>query len=160
VNEDERHESNLPLRPLVEARPAYSRRVEAGEATQPDVSAAVVEALRSVYDPCCREQGISVVDMGLIDSVRFADGEARLELVLTSGWCPFAVELLGAVRERVEALPEVEGVTVELVWDKAWGSERLSPDARAKLRFLPDPAEIRDREQYVAARVQPQERRP
>jgi metal-sulfur cluster biosynthetic enzyme len=131
--------------------------VEAGEATQPDVSAAVVEALRSVYDPCCREQGISVVDMGLIDSVRFADGEARLELVLTSGWCPFAVELLTAVRERVEALPEVEGAAVEIVWEKAWGSERLSPEARAKLRFLPDPASIPDREQYVAARVQPQE---
>ena len=131
--------------------------MEAGEATQPDVSAAVVEALRSVYDPCCREQGISVVDMGLIDSVRFADGEARLELVLTSGWFPFAVELLTAVRERVEALPEVEGATVEIVWEKAWGSERLSPEARAKLRFLPDPASIPDREQYVAAHVQPQE---
>ena len=131
--------------------------MEAGEATQPDVSAAVVEALRSVYDPCCREQGISVVDMGLIDSVRFADGEARLELVLTSGWCPFAVELLTAVRERVEALPEVEGAAVEIVWEKAWGSERLSPEARAKLRFLPDPASIPDREHYVAAHVQSQE---
>ena len=131
--------------------------MEAGEATQPDVSAAVVEALRSVYDPCCREQGISVVDMGLIDSVRFADGEARLELVLTSGWCPFAVELLTAVRERVEALPEVEGAAVEIVWEKAWGSDRLSPEARAKLRFLPDPASIPDREQYVAAHVQSHE---
>jgi metal-sulfur cluster biosynthetic enzyme len=131
--------------------------VEAAEATEPEVAAAVVEALRSVYDPCCREQGISVVDMGLVESVRFADGETRLELVLTSGWCPFAVELLTAVRERVEALPEVEGATVEIVWEKAWGSERLSPEARAKLRFLPDPASIADREQYVAARVQPQE---
>ena len=95
--------------------------------------------------------------MGLIDSVRFADGEARLELVLTSGWCPFAVELLTAVRERVEALPEVEGAAVEIVWEKAWGSERLSPEARAKLRFLPDPASIPDREHYVAAHVQSQE---
>ena len=126
-------------------------------ADEADVSAAVIEALRSVYDPCCREQGISVVDMGLIDSVRFADGEARLELVLTSGWCPFAVELLKAVRERVEALPEVEGAAVEIVWEKAWGSDRLSPEARAKLRFLPDPASIPDREQYVAAHVQSHE---
>jgi len=133
--------------------------VEAGEATQPDVSAAVLEALRSVYDPCCREQGISVVDMGLIDSVRFAGGEARLELVLTSGWCPFAVELLTAVRERVEALQEVEGATVAIVWEKVWGSERLSPEARAKLRFLPDPASIEDRERYLAERMQPQEGR-
>jgi metal-sulfur cluster biosynthetic enzyme len=125
-------------------------------AGEPDVSAAVIEALRSVYDPCCREQGISVVDMGLIDSVSFDGGEARLELVLTSGWCPFAVELLTAVRERVEALPDVAGAAVEIVWEKGWGSERLSPEARAKLRFLPDPAAVRDREEYVTARLHPE----
>jgi metal-sulfur cluster biosynthetic enzyme len=119
-----------------------------------EVSAAVVEALRDVYVPCCREQGISVVDMGLVDSISFADGQARLELVLTSGWCPFAVELLTTVRERVEALPEVAGAEVEIRWDKGWGSERLSPGARAKLRFLPDPASVRDRAEYVAAHVQ------
>jgi metal-sulfur cluster biosynthetic enzyme len=130
--------------------------VEPGPGTEPDVSAAVIEALRSVYDPCCREQGISVVDMGLIDSVSFDGGEARLELVLTSGWCPFAVELLTAVRERVEALPDVAGAAVEIVWDKGWGSERLSPDARAKLRFLPDPASVRDPAEYVAARLHPE----
>jgi len=125
--------------------------VDQARAAQPDVSAAVVEALRSVYDPCCREQGISVVDMGLIDSVSFEDGAARLELVLTSGWCPFAVELLTLVRERVDALPEVAGPEVEIRWDKGWGTERLSPDARAKLRFLPDPAAVSDRDAYLAA---------
>ncbi len=124
-------------------------------ADEADVSAAVIEALRSVYDPCCREQGISVVDMGLIDSVNFDGGEARLELVLTSGWCPFAVELLTAVRERVETLPDVAGASVEILWEKGWGSERLSPEARTKLRFLPDPAAVTDREEYVAAHVQP-----
>jgi metal-sulfur cluster biosynthetic enzyme len=124
-------------------------------ADEADVSAAVIEALRSVYDPCCREQGISVVDMGLIDSVAFNGSEARLELVLTSGWCPFAVELLTAVRERVEALPDVAGASVEILWEKGWGSDRLSPEARTKLRFLPDPAAVPDREEYLAAHVQP-----
>ena len=32
-------------------------------------TAAVMEALSAVYDPCCREKGISVVDMGLLRSV-------------------------------------------------------------------------------------------
>ena len=127
--------------------------MDQARAAQPDVSAAVLDALRSVYDPCCREQGISVVDMGLVDSVRFDGGQARLELVLTSGWCPFAVELLMLVRERVEALPEVEGADVEILWDKGWGSDRLSPEARAKLRFLPDPASVRDRAEYVAEHI-------
>ena len=29
----------------------------------------VLDALRDVYDPCCADRGISVVDMGLIESI-------------------------------------------------------------------------------------------
>jgi metal-sulfur cluster biosynthetic enzyme len=47
-------------------------------------SAAIVEALRSVHDPCCREMGISVVDMGLIESVEVDRADATVRLVLTS----------------------------------------------------------------------------
>jgi len=118
-----------------------------------DVPERVLQALRSVYDPCCRERGISIVDMGLIRDVR-VDGEAaRIELILTSGWCPFAVHLLTEVRERVEALPCIGGATVEIVWDEAWTSERMSPEAQSKLRFLPDPRTIPDRRAYVNTAV-------
>ena len=30
----------------------------------------IIEALRDCYDPCCRDRGISVVDMGLIENVK------------------------------------------------------------------------------------------
>jgi metal-sulfur cluster biosynthetic enzyme len=105
-------------------------------------SAAIIEALRSIYDPCCREKGISVVDMGLVRSATLEGGEARVELVLTSGWCPFSIDLVGAVRDRVESLPDVAEARVEVVWDEVWSSERLAPSARAKLRFLPEPGEL------------------
>jgi metal-sulfur cluster biosynthetic enzyme len=114
---------------------------------------AIVDALRTVYDPCCREHGISVVDMGLIDSLQVEVGEARIELVLTSGWCPFAVQLLSEVRERVESLPQIAGATVEIRWDKGWSSDRMSLPARTKLRLLPDPAQVPDREAFVRAHV-------
>jgi metal-sulfur cluster biosynthetic enzyme len=114
---------------------------------------AIVEALRTVYDPCCREHGISVVDMGLIDSLQVDADEARIELVLTSGWCPFAVQLLSEVRERVESLPQIAGATVEIRWDRGWSRERMSLPAQAKLRLLPDPAEVQDREAFVRAHV-------
>ena len=114
-------------------------------------SAAIVEALRSVHDPCCREMGISVVDMGLIESVEVDRADATVRLVLTSGWCPFAVDLLSQVKERIAALEGLEGVDVQILWDRAWGPERLAPGARAKLRFLPDPSEVPDRAAYLAA---------
>ena len=125
--------------------------MEAGEATQPDVSEAVIEALRSVYDPCCREQGISVVDMGLVRSVAVRDGRARVELLLTSGWCPFASRVLAEVRDRMTSLPEVGDADVDVVWDEAWTTDRLSPAAARKLNFLPDPALVPDRDAYVMA---------
>lgn len=111
----------------------------------------VLDALSDVYDPCCREKGISVVDMGLIRTVRMDDRHARVELLLTSGWCPFASRVLTDVRERVEQLPDVDSAEVEVVWDEAWTTDRLSPSAVRKLRFLPEPAAVPDRERYIAA---------
>jgi metal-sulfur cluster biosynthetic enzyme len=112
---------------------------------------AVVEWLRDVYDPCCREKGISVVDMGIVRSVTVASGgDARVELMLTSGWCPFAAHLLTQVRERVEAIPGIARAEVDIVWDEPWTTDRLSPAARAALRFLPDPVAVPDRDAYLA----------
>jgi metal-sulfur cluster biosynthetic enzyme len=110
-----------------------------------------LDALSSIYDPCCRERGISIVDMGLVRSVEVEGDHARVELILTSGWCPFASRVLSEVREAVQALPEIGDVSVEVVWDVAWTMERLSDGARAKLRFLPDPSGVPDRERYVEA---------
>jgi metal-sulfur cluster biosynthetic enzyme len=111
---------------------------------------AVLDSLRGVYDPCCREKGISVVDMGVVQSVAVAGQEARVELILTSGWCPFAARLLTEVRERVEALPGIRRADVEIVWDEPWTTDRLSPDARGKLLFLPDPVAVADRDEFLA----------
>jgi metal-sulfur cluster biosynthetic enzyme len=116
----------------------------------PELPTAIIDALRSVYDPCCQERGISVVDMGLVRAVDVDGDRARVELVLTTGWCPFTTHLLTAVRERVESLPEVEGAAVEVVWDEPWTTDRLSPDARRKLRFLPDPSAVPDRDGFVS----------
>jgi metal-sulfur cluster biosynthetic enzyme len=107
-------------------------------------------ALADVYDPCCREKGISVVDMGLLRSVDITDRHARVELLLTSGWCPFASRVLTDVADAMTAQPGVDTCEVEVVWEEAWTTDRLSPDARRKLRFLPDPVAVGDRDAYLA----------
>jgi metal-sulfur cluster biosynthetic enzyme len=112
----------------------------------------VLDALSDVYDPCCRDKGISVVDMGLLRSATLRGTHARVELLLTSGWCPFAARLLGEIEDAVIAQPGVDTCDVEVVWDEAWTTDRLSESAARKLRFLPDPASVPDRDAYVAAR--------
>ncbi|MFG6202186.1 metal-sulfur cluster assembly factor [Nonomuraea sp. JJY05] len=103
------------------------------------------QALSEVYDPCCRERGISVVEMGLVRSVEVDGGRARVELLLTSGWCPFAARVITEVRDRIQEQPGVREAEVEVVWDEAWTVERLSPRAARLLRFLPAPAQVPDK---------------
>jgi metal-sulfur cluster biosynthetic enzyme len=96
---------------------------------------AVIGALDNCYDPCCRDRKISVVDMGLIESIEIEDRRVGIEMVLTTGWCPFASRLLEMVTEEVGALSTVDSVEVDVVWDPTWTPERMSESARGKLRL-------------------------
>jgi len=116
----------------------------------PEAPEWAVQALSAVYDPCCREKGISVVDMGLLRSVEVDDRHARVELLLTSGWCPFAARVLTDVEDAIRADPGIDSCEVAIVWDEAWTTDRLTESARRKLRFLPDPVVVGDRDAYLA----------
>ena len=56
----------------------------------------VYEVLQTCYDPCCKERAVSVVELGIIHGVKVAENghDVRVELLLTSGWCPFSTHLL------------------------------------------------------------------
>jgi metal-sulfur cluster biosynthetic enzyme len=98
------------------------------------ISAAEVrEALRNVYDPCCADRGISIVDMGVVDDVRVAGGHVEVDLVPTTGWCPFVASMSTAIPDRLQEIEGVESVDVRVVWDPVWTQDRLSPTAREKL---------------------------
>jgi metal-sulfur cluster biosynthetic enzyme len=114
-----------------------------------DVDPVITRALRGVYDPCCRDKGISVVDMGLLHRASVTDGVAQVELLLTSGWCPFASRVLTDVEAAVTELPDVTEAEVRVVWDEPWDETRLSAEARGKLRFMPAPAQVADREAFI-----------
>ena len=109
----------------------------------------VREALRDVYDPCCADQGISIVDMGVVEDVRVAGGHVEVDLVLTTGWCPFVATMSTAIPDRLVGLDGVESVEVRTVWDPVWTQERLSESARQKLS-MPLEELIPYREQRIA----------
>ena len=93
----------------------------------------VIRALDNCYDPCCQDRKISVVDMGLIESIDIDARQVRIEMVLTTGWCPFASRLLEMVHQEVGSLETVDRVDVEVIWDPTWTPERMSAGAREKL---------------------------
>ena len=49
--------------------------------------------------------GISVVDMGLVRSVRVKEGMTRFVLLLPPGWCPIAANLLAQVQDQIAGQP-------------------------------------------------------
>lgn len=93
----------------------------------------VMTALRDCYDPCCRDRAISVVDMGLIEDVRIEEHDVHIDMLLTTGWCPFVANLYHMMEERVKQCEGVENVKVEVLWDPVWTMDRLSDSARKKL---------------------------
>ena len=110
---------------------------------------AVLDALRHVYDPCCADRGISIVDMGVVEDVRVAGAHVEVDLVLTTGWCPFVAGMSAAIPDALHRLDGVDSVDVRVVWGPVWTQERLSPSAREKLS-LPLEQLIPYREQRIA----------
>jgi metal-sulfur cluster biosynthetic enzyme len=93
----------------------------------------ITAALREVYDPCCADRAISIVDMGVVEDVRQEGSHVDVDLVLTTGWCPFVSSMSTAIPERLTQIDGVETVDVKTVWDPVWTQERLSDSAKAKL---------------------------
>ena len=87
------------------------------------------QALRKVIDP---ELGVSIVDLGLIYNVRFENGEAKVEMTLTSPGCPLASVIDKKIKEAVSGVPEVKKLTINLVWDPPWSKDLLSDELKAE----------------------------
>ena len=52
-----------------------------------------------VYDPCCADREISIVDMGVVEDVRCTGGRVDVDLVLTTGW--FRVATMSSAAAQV-----------------------------------------------------------
>jgi phenylacetate-CoA oxygenase PaaJ subunit len=93
--------------------------------------ATIREALTDVEDP---EIPINVVDLGLIYDVSIDGDRVSVDMTLTSLACPAEDMLRENVVERIEAMQGVESATVDIVWDPPWTADRMSEEAREKMR--------------------------
>jgi len=109
----------------------------------------VMLALQNCYDPCCRDRQISVVDMGLIEDIKINQADVQIDMLLTTGWCPFVANLNSMMIEEVQRLNGVEDVNINVVWEPVWTMDRLSESARSKLALPLEPL-IPYREQRLA----------
>ncbi len=90
----------------------------------------IIEAIRKVYDP---EIHVNIYDLGLIYNICVDNSNVKIKMTLTSAFCPAAESLPNEVEEVVKAVPGVENVTIEIVWEPAWTKDMMSDEAKLEL---------------------------
>lgn len=101
--------------------------MSAGAGGQVVTREGVFEAMKPVQDP---ELRLGVVDLGLVYDVEL-DDEGKgvtVKMTLTSPGCPFGPMILSTMHEVVAAIPGVENVKIELVWEPPWNPAVMASD--------------------------------
>lgn len=87
----------------------------------------IIDAIKEVIDP---ELFIDIWTLGLIYDIDIAPEDVTIKMTFTSIACPAGPQLVEQVRSKVAALPDVQNVSVEVVFDPPW---QPSDDLKALL---------------------------
>lgn len=95
----------------------------------------VWEAIRNCYDP---EIPVNVVDLGLIYDCQVTNDAANgnavfIRMTLTAAGCGMGPVITDDVKRKVEHVPNVDKVEVELTFDPPWNSDMLTDEAKLEL---------------------------
>ncbi len=92
----------------------------------------ILKALKSVIDP---EIGINIVDLGLIYDVKIDKENVTVVMTLTTPGCPMGFMFDREVVKTVKKIKGVKKVTVDLTFEPPWTPEKMSKEAKTKLRL-------------------------
>lgn len=74
-------------------------------------------ALRTVIDP---EVGLDIVTMGLVYELDLEGDRTRVTYTLTTPGCPMEGVISSGIRNAMDAVPGVEDLELDLVWEPRW----------------------------------------
>lgn len=94
----------------------------------------LLAALRQVIDP---EVGLDVVALGLVYRAERSGAQARVVMTMTSPACPLHETIVEDARAALLAVPGVEDVDIDVVFDPPWGPDRMSAEAKHRLGWSP-----------------------
>jgi metal-sulfur cluster biosynthetic enzyme len=73
------------------------------EGTHPDLVTNLKEALREVIDP---EIGLNIIELGLVRDVHIEEDQAKVNMILTTPFCPYGPAMLEMTRQKAESVLE------------------------------------------------------
>ena len=95
---------------------------------------AIVEALKSVFDP---EIPVDIYELGLIYKVDINDErDVLIDMTLTAPGCPVAGEMPGWVEDAVRKVEGIRSATTELTFDPPWDPSKMSDEAKLALNMF------------------------
>ncbi len=97
------------------------------ERTHPEIVENFKTRMREVVDP---EIGLDIIALGLIRNLVIDDAGARVNMILTTPFCPYGPAMIEMTRQKAEEALE-QPVTIELgmeMWDFSMMEEGSMPE--------------------------------
>ena len=92
----------------------------------------IKNSLKQCMDP---EVPLSIVDMGLIYGIDVSDNnDVNIKMTMTTKGCPLHDTMVDDVTRNAKKVPGVNNVQVDIVWDPPWSMDKMSDEAKAKMK--------------------------
>jgi Predicted metal-sulfur cluster biosynthetic enzyme len=83
------------------------------------------------------EVPLSIVDMGLIYGIDVTENnDVNIKMTMTTKGCPLHETMVDDVKRYAKKVSGVNNVDVEIVWDPPWTMDKMSDEAKAKMKTM------------------------
>ena len=98
------------------------------------MKAQVIDVLNTIYDP---EIPVNIWELGFIYKLEVNENnDVYILMTLTAPNCPVAESLPMEVQTRVQMIPGVNKVVVDVTFDPPWTMDRMTEAAKMELGLL------------------------
>ena len=95
---------------------------------------AIEDSLKQCMDP---EVPLNIVEMGLIYGIDVADNnDVNIKMTMTTQGCPLHETLVQDATRYVKKVPGVNNVNVDIVWEPPWSMDKMSEEAKIKIKNM------------------------
>jgi metal-sulfur cluster biosynthetic enzyme len=94
----------------------------------------IEDSLKQCMDP---EVPLNIVEMGLIYGIDVKENnDVDIKMTMTTQGCPLHETLVQDATRYVKKVPGVNNVNVEIVWDPPWSMDKMSEEAKTKIKNM------------------------
>ena len=95
---------------------------------------AIEDSLKQCMDP---EVPLNIVEMGLIYGIDVgANNDVNIKMTMTTQGCPLHETLVQDATRFVKKVPGVNNVKVDIVWDPPWTMDKMTDEAKQKIKNM------------------------